>query len=97
MSALTRHVILNTVDAPLKILIWTKGEIGMFLLPALLGLMFRHTVVGLVISVVNYRLYKIYQQRFGKDQFQAVCYWHLPHSTKRLPAIPPSYIREYIG
>ncbi len=94
---MTRHVILNHVDSPLKILIWTKGEIGTFLLPALLGLMFRQTVMGLVISFVNYRLFKLYHQRFGNDQFQTVCYWFLPHLAKRLPAIPPSYIREYIG
>lgn len=97
MSTLSRHVILNTVDAPLKILIWTKGEIGMFLLPAILGLMFRQTVVGLMVSVLNYRLYKVYQARFGKDQFLAVCYWFLPLARKKFPAAPPSYVREYIG
>ena len=97
MSDLNRHVILNSVDAPLKILIWTKGEIAMFLVPAILGLMFRHTFLGLCISFINYRLWKIYQTRFGKGQFRAVCYWFLPHMGKRLPAIPPSYIREYVG
>ncbi len=97
MSTFTRHVILNSVDAPLKILIWTKGEIGMFLAPAILGLMFKHSILGLLVSFLNYRLMKIYQERFGKDQFRAVCYWFLPHVGKRFPAIPPSYIREYIG
>ena len=97
MSSLTRHVILNHVDTPLKVLLWTKGEIGLFLLPLFGGLFFNQFILGMVISFVNYRLFKIYRDKFGKDQFQAVCYWFLPHTPKRLAAFPPSYIREYIG
>jgi type IV conjugative transfer system protein TraL len=97
MSTLTRHVILNYVDTPLKFLLWTKGEIGLFLFPAFAGLFFNQFILGLVVSFLNYRLFKIYQQKFGRDQFQAVCYWFLPHVPKKIPAFPPSYIREYIG
>jgi len=97
MSSLTRHVILNHVDTPLKVLLWTKGEIALFLLPLFGGLFFNQFILGMVISFVNYRLFKIYRDKFGKDQFQAVCYWFLPHTPKRLAAFPPSYIREYIG
>jgi len=61
------------------------------------GLFFNQFILGMVISFVNYRLFKIYRDKFGKDQFQAVCYWFLPHTPKRLAAFPPSYIREYIG
>jgi type IV conjugative transfer system protein TraL len=91
-NALTRHVILNKIDAPLKILIWTKGEIGAFIMPALMGLMVKHAVIGVVLSFVNYRLYKAYQGRFGEGQFSAVCYWFLPSVGDRLPAIPPFLI-----
>jgi type IV conjugative transfer system protein TraL len=97
MSDLTRHVILNHVDSPLKILVWTTGELTLFLMPLFLGLFFSQLALGALVSFVNYRLFKIYRERFGKDQFQAVCYWCLPPSPKRYPAIPASYIREYIG
>lgn len=96
-DSFTRHVILNSIDAPLKILIWTKTELGVFILPALLGIMFRHMMIGIILSFVNYRLYKLYQERFGKGQLGAVCYWFLPPAKKRLPAIPPSYIRDFKG
>lgn len=96
-KSMTRHVILNSIDAPLKILIWTKGELGAFILPALMGILFRHMLIGAVLSFVNYRLYKLYQERFGKDQLGAVCYWFLPPMSKRFPAIPPSFIRHYKG
>lgn len=47
-NSMTRHVILNSINAPLKILIWTKGELGAFILPALLGVMFRQMFAGAV-------------------------------------------------
>ena len=97
MADLNRHVILNHVDTPLKYLIWTKGEIGLFITPALLGLFFSQFVVGLGISFLNYRLFKLYREKFGKDQFPAVCYWFLPPVPRRFPALPPSYIRGFIG
>lgn len=98
MSAtLTRHVILNHVDTPLKFLLWTKGEIGLFLAPAFGGLFLDQFILGLCVSFLNYRLSKIYQRKFGRDQFQAVCYWFLPHTPGKLPAIPPSFVRGYIG
>lgn len=97
MSTFTRHVILNHVDTPLKVLLWTKGEIALFLMPLFGGLFFNQFILGLAVSFLNYRLFKIYREKFGKDQFQAVCYWFLPHTPKKLPAFPPSYIRAYLG
>lgn len=97
MSDLTRHVILNHVDSPLKWLVWTTGEVCLFVAPLFLGLFFNQLIAGCIISFVNFRLSKVYKQRFGKEQLQAVSYWFLPHAFKRYPAIPPSYIREYTG
>lgn len=58
MSDFTRHVILNHVDSPLKILIWTRGELAMFLCPALLGMLSSKLILGFVISFLNYKLFK---------------------------------------
>jgi type IV conjugative transfer system protein TraL len=95
MADMTRHVILNTVDTPLKYLIWTKGELGLFILPIAGGLFCGQFVAGLVLSFIHYRLFKIYRERFGRDQLQAVCYWFLPPTPSKYPAIPVSWIREY--
>lgn len=97
MSSFTRHVILNHVDSPLKILIWTKGELALFILPALTGMLMGHIILGFILSIVNYKLFGIYKRRFGKGQLQAVLYWFFPHMSKRFPAFPASYIREYQG
>lgn len=97
MSSFTQHVILNHVDSPLKILIWTKGELLLFILPALTGLLLGQIILGFLVSAFNYKLFGIYKRHFGKGQLQAVCYWFLPHMPKQFPGFPPSYIREYQG
>lgn len=97
MNNFNNHVILNYVDSPLKILIWTRGEIVMFILPALIGLLGGKILMGSIVSFANYKLFKAYKRTFGQGQFQAVSYWFLPLMTKQLPAFPASYIREFRG
>ncbi len=91
-----KHVILNYVDTPLKILLWTIPEILMFLGPCFVGLIIDQLTLGFGTSVVLIWGYKKYQRCFGKGQFQAVKYWFLPPDL-RLKAFPKSYIREYLG
>lgn len=94
MSAMNRHVILNYVDTPLKILFWTVPEILLLVVPLFIGLMINQLILAIIISVVNCWLNKKYQQHFGKGQFQAVLYWFLP-DNRRFKNLAPSFIREY--
>ena len=91
-----KHVILNYVDTPLKILLWTIPEILMLIGPCFVGLIINQLTLGFVASVIILLIYKKYQRCFGKGQFQAVKYWFLPPETK-LSVFPKSYIREYLG
>ena len=93
--SVNRHVILNHLDSPLKILMWTTGEIALYVIPLFLGLCFDQLTLGMVVCVLNYWLNKQYKKRFGKGQFQAVLYWFLPKS--KIKKLPPSHIREYLG
>ena len=90
-----RHVILNHVDTPLKILFWTIPELLMLMVPSFIGLMINQLILGLTISILNFWANKKYQQHFGKGQFQAVRYWFFP-ADRRFKSLPPSFIREYI-
>lgn len=90
-----RHVILNHVDTPLKILFWTTGELLMWFVPCFLGLMLNQLILGLIISVIGGLINKKYQQHFGKGQFQAVKYWFLPPDVGI--KLPKSYVRTYLG
>lgn len=93
--SVNRHVILNHLDSPLKILMWTTGEIALYITPLFIGLCCDQLTVGLGVSFLNVWLNKQYKKRFGKGQFQAVMYWFFP--TNNLKKLPPSHIREYLG
>ncbi len=90
-----KHVILNHVDTPLKILFWTTGELLMWFVPCFLGLILNQLILGLIISVIGGLINKKYQQHFGKGQFQAVKYWFLPPDVSI--KLPKSYVRTYLG
>ncbi len=96
MSAIKRHVILNYVDTPLKILFWTVSEILMLIVPLFIGLMINQLMLALIIILFNFWANKKYQQHFGKGQFQAVSYWFFPRDI-RFKNLAPSFIREYQG
>jgi type IV conjugative transfer system protein TraL len=91
-----RHVILNSVDSPLRILFWTKGQILLFIVPFFGGMLMDYLLVGCSLSVLNAWVCKQYKRRFGKGQYQAVLYWYFPPSSK-LKAFPPSYIDTYLS
>ncbi len=90
------HVILNSVDSPLRILFWTKGQILLFLAPFFIGMLMDYFFIGCCISTLNAWVCKHYKRRFGKGQLQAVLYWYFP-SPPKLKTLPPSYIHEYLG
>lgn len=92
-----RHVILNHVDTPLRILFWTTGELGLYISPTFLGLILDQFCLGVLATIFNIWAYRKYNRRFGKGQFNAVRYWFLPHDKRNFKGIPPSYIREYLG
>ena len=91
-----RHVILNSVDSPLRILFWTKGQILLFAVPFFVGILMDQPFLGCLGSGFNPWVCRQYQRRFGKGQLQAVLYWYFP-STGKLKALSPSYIRDYLG
>ncbi len=90
-------MILNHLDSPLRFLLWTPGEIVMYLGPIFLGVALDQLLLGTIITTLNIWANRQYKRRFGKGQLHAVLYWFLPHQKRRLPGIPPSYVRAYLG
>lgn len=91
-----RHVVLNYLDTPLKILFWTVPEILMLIVPIFIGLIIEQLILGLTISILSFWLNKKYNQHFGKGRFQVVKYWFLPPESK-FRTLPKSFVREYLG
>lgn len=96
MSAAHRHVILSHLDSPLKILLWTKGEILMVLGPFFVSVVLDTFLLGLAACLINVSLIKTYKKRFGEGLLVAVMYWYFP-PTAKLKGLPVSYIQEYVG
>lgn len=94
--SIKNHIILNHIDEPIKILFWTKGELCLFFLPFMWGVLSDEFVLGLIISGFNSWVISFYKKTFGKGKLQAVMYWFLPHNP-RLKSLPPSFIRFYLG
>lgn len=94
--SVNRHIILNHVDSPLKILFWTKGEIALLAVPFSLGVMLDEFVVGVIMAFLSGWGSSLYKKKFGRGRIQTVMYWYLP-SNKKLYGFPPSFIREYLG
>jgi len=93
--SIEKHVILNTLDTPLKILFWTMPELLMLMVPPFLGLMMDQVLLGIALSLVTVWVSRRYQEHFGKGQLAAVRYWFLGLSN-RFKTLPQSYIREYL-
>ena len=96
MSAARQHVILGHLDSPLKILLWTKGEILIVLGPFFVSVLLDTFLLGLTACLINVTGIKTYKKHFGKGKLMAVLYWFLP-SNQKLKGLPPSYLRELVG
>ena len=91
-----RHIILNFLDSPIRILFWTKGELVLTLMPFLLGIILDAFTLGIICSLISVFTIRFFKRKFGEGQLQAVMYWYLPPSSK-FKSLPVSYIKEYLG
>ena len=94
--SVNRHIILNHVDSPLKILFWTKGDLSLLAIPFSFGVIIDEFVMGILITCLSGWVSSVYKKKFGKGKIQTVMYWYLP-ANKKLFGFPPSFIREYLG
>src|SRR5262245_56932720 len=92
-----QHIILHHLDDPLRILYWTIDEAAIILLVPYLGLALNHPIVGILLSVGGFYLIRKLKTRFGQRSLKPALYWYLPHNKRKLPHLPASYIREYLG
>ena len=89
------HTILNYTDTPVKILVWTMGELTASLGPLMLGIVVDEFLLGSMMTGLDMWGMRRFKRHFGKGQLVAVMYWYLPESC-RFWGIPPSCIREYL-
>lgn len=91
------HTILNTLDLPPRILIWSASEVTFVATPFMVLTLLGFWFWGVGFSVLAALGMRFYKRSFGPGQLSGFLYWYLPHSPKSYPLTPPSYIREFIG
>ena len=92
-----QHIILQHLDDPLRFLHWTVDEAVAIVAPIFFCFAIDHALYGVVGGAVCYLSLKHIKKKFGLESMKHALYWYLPKSKKKLPTIPASHIREYIG
>jgi conjugal transfer pilus assembly protein TraL len=86
------------LDEPPRWLFWTLDEASCLIAPPLMGLIiFDHLLMGFLLGFVLMLFIKKMKGREGHHFLLSLAYWYLPKVEKHFKALPPSYIREYLG
>lgn len=85
--------LLQYLDAPLKILIFSVDEAVVLATPFMTGMLLDYFFTGIVLSLVLLGGLKASKKRIASDgSLQQAVYWYLP--TKK--TLPKSNIKEYL-
>jgi len=86
------------LDEPERFLCWTVDEAMVMLMPMVLGLLFHHSGLGLIVGLVSFASYHHTKNcTQGFYTVKGFFYWHGLLRSRRWRALPPSWVREVIG
>lgn len=92
-----QHIILHHLDDPLRIFYWTVDEAVALGGPLFGGIFMGHPFLGLIASALCFKGLRTIKKTYGLENLRHALYWYLPKNKKKLPHVPDSYKREYIG
>lgn len=91
---LDKHSILQHINNPAKILFWKMDEGVSFLLPFALLCLAGSPLIGVVVAVAVFNIYK--KLKVGLEgSIAQVKYWYLPSRKKDYKCYVPSYVVEW--
>lgn len=88
----------QTLDEPIKFILWTLDELLGFLAPFLIFMFALNSPVwGMIVGAAT--LFAIKKMKGEQGHYFIVhwLYWHLPQGFIQLKVTPPSHWRELIG
>lgn len=91
------HLLLQHLDDPLRIFYWTIDEVCALTAPVFVGIACDYPLIGFGAAAISFQGLRYVKQKFGVESLKHSYYWYFPPLKKRLPHVPGSYIREYIG
>ena len=98
MSNSHKNVLLNFLDRPPRILIFTYDQVGGFMgLFLIFTLAFNTPEFGIILGVLWALLLPSLKKRVGAGSWTRVLYWYFPTHEQSAPYYIPSHIREWIG
>ena len=89
--------LLNHLDDPMRLLIFTIDEVVAFLAPFFLGYEVQQTLYGFCLGVGCYFVVKYMKKKEMGTNFRQLWYWYLPSKRKMFKYYVPSYFREFQG
>lgn len=94
------HRILTTLNRPIRIVVFTPGELLMIIVPVIVGVILGG-ILGLVVGISGLLMRKHvirFQRKYSPRWVQGLVYWQLPPQTpKKNVRLPLSYVREYVS
>ena len=93
-----KNVLLNFLDRPPRILIFTYDQVGGFIGTFLIfTLAFNLPETGMIMGLLWVLLLPSFKKRLGAGSWKRVLYWYMPTHESSQPYLIPSYIREWIA
>lgn len=89
-----KHILLDALDQPIKLLVWTLPQWGVILLPLLLGMITDYFTSGLVITVINLSVLNRVPY-LDKPRFLMALRYRFFPADKRLIILPSAEQEEF--
>lgn len=93
---INNHVILNHLDAPMRILLWPAEQVIACMFPLMLCIAVEQFCLGIVSSLVASFGFKSFKEKFGDGKLRAILYENFPTPEKLVQkGLPPSHVRVW--
>jgi len=90
-----KYYIPKHLDDPPRFLLWTMDEAIVLMAPFMLGIIFSHVLLALMVGASLLLGMKKIKGNEGPNFLFNVMYWYLP--LRHFKRTPPSFIREFVG
>lgn len=97
MTDIAAFYIPRCLDEPEKILFWSLDEVGIIIVPFLVGIIVGHTIIGMIIGILLYTKWRKLKGTGSSNLIIYATYWYLPSFVTSLKATPLSHYRLYLG
>ena len=93
---INNHVILNHIDKPARLLLWSVDQVIVYICPCAVGMITEHIGLGIAFSIIASIGFKIFKKKFGNSKIRSILYWNFLTSEKLVKkGLPPSHVRVW--